>query len=189
YQLSSADHAEARALDADNRLLARFNRRRLDLEAMRDALLFVAGKLDLTMFGRPVDLTAGATGRRTIYGFIDRQNLPGFFRTFDFASPDASSPQRFQTTVPQQALFLMNHPFVQEQARVLLKRVDLEGKMPPGQRIQALYRRILARPANADEVSLGLTFVGRPQDPASRMSPWEQYTQVLLLTNEFMFVD
>ena len=54
--------------------------------------------------------------RRTVYGFIDRQNLPGLFRTFDFASPDAHSPQRFTTTVPQQALFLMNSPFVVEQA-------------------------------------------------------------------------
>jgi mono/diheme cytochrome c family protein len=67
---------------------------------------------------RPVDLTRTPfSTRRPVYGRVDRQNLPGRFRTFDFASPDATSPQRHTTTVPQQALFLMNSPFVIEQAR------------------------------------------------------------------------
>ena len=106
--------------DPENRLLSRMNRRRLDLEAMRDALLSASGALDLTLGGPSVDLaTEPFTHRRTIYGLVERQNLPGMFRTFDFAGPDTHSPQRFVTTVPQQALFLMNSRFVAEQARLL----------------------------------------------------------------------
>ena len=104
YQLSSGEHPKAAALDAENRLLARANRRRLDFEALRDALLAVAGNLDRKIGGPSVDITtAPYSKRRTIYGTVDRQNLPALFRTFDFASPDVSNPQRFQTTVPQQA--------------------------------------------------------------------------------------
>ena len=68
--------------------------------------------------GRPVELTtAPFPSRRAVYGFIDRQDLPNLFRVFDIASPDQSSPRRPRTTVPQQALFLMNSPFVVEQAK------------------------------------------------------------------------
>src|SRR5262249_22244613 len=113
YRQASAGDPRLATVDADNRLLARNNRRRLDFEQMRDALLAVTGKLDFTAGGASVDLTKTPfSQRRTVYGFIERQNLPGMFRTFDFASPDASSPQRYTTTVPQQALFLMNSPFV-----------------------------------------------------------------------------
>jgi len=100
------------------------NRRRLDFEAMRDTMLAMAGKLDVsTMGGHAVDIVGtNYSTRRTVYGFIDRQNLPGLFRTFDFASPDTTSPQRFNTTVPQQALFLLNSPFAVDQTRNLLVR-------------------------------------------------------------------
>src|SRR5438445_6753774 len=72
-------------VDPENRLLWRMNRRRLDFEAQRDTLLAVVGRLDGRMRGAPVELTSRPfSPRRTIYGFIDRQNLPGLFRTFDF---------------------------------------------------------------------------------------------------------
>jgi hypothetical protein len=87
---------------------------------MRDTLLAVSGKLDLTPGGHAVDITDPASTRRTVYGYVDRQNLPDLFRAFDFASPDTSSPRRFYTTVPQQALFMMNSPFVIEQAKNLV---------------------------------------------------------------------
>ena len=104
-----------RATDPENRFVWRINPQRLDFEAMRDSLLAVSGKLDAALGGRAVDITDRTVrAARTVYGFIDRQNLPGIFRTFDFASPDATSPQRFVTTVPQQALFMMNSPFVCE---------------------------------------------------------------------------
>ena len=106
--------------DPDNKLLSRYPRRRLDLEAMRDTLLFVAGRLDGAMGGRPVDVAGDALNRRrTVYGLVDRQNLPALFRSFDFAMPDQCVERRPKTTVPQQALFAMNSPFVMEQARAL----------------------------------------------------------------------
>ncbi len=117
YQQSSDDNAVFAKADPNNRLLWRMNRQRLDFEPMRDTLLAVAGKLDLTAGGHAVDIIDPASTRRTVYGYIDRQNLPNLFRAFDLASPDASSPRRFYTTVPQQALFFMNSPFVINQAK------------------------------------------------------------------------
>src|SRR5690606_15481923 len=94
--------------------------RRLDLEAMRDTLLFVSNRLDCTLYGRPVDVAGDPHNRRrTIYGLVDRQNLPGLYRAFDFASPDQSADRRPHTTTPQQALFGMNSPFMLEQAKAV----------------------------------------------------------------------
>jgi hypothetical protein len=172
--------------DPDNRLLAHQNRRRLDFEAMRDSLLAVSGRLDRTIGGRPVDLfQAPFPTRRTIYGKIDRSNFPGTFRSFDVASPDQHSPQRFQTTVPQQALFLLNSPFVVEQARALAKRV--EGKSDE-ERIRSLYHLAFGREQAKEELALGREFVAAAE-AKNGFGPWEQYAQVLLLSNEFAFVD
>jgi hypothetical protein len=184
-------------VDPENRLLWRTNRRRLDFEAQRDTLLAVAGRLDGTMRGAPVELTSRPfSPRRTIYGFIDRQNLPGLFRTFDFPSPDSTSPQRYETTVPQQALFMMNGPFVMEQVRQLVHRPELQNQQSPEARVQALYSLVFSRPAEPDEISLGLRFIeSQPAvktdaaQSANSMNPWERYVQVLLMTNEFVFVD
>src|SRR5207302_2510070 len=122
------------------------NRRRLDLEAIRDALLFVSGRLDTKMYGRPVDVVGNpADRRRTVYGLVDRQTLPGLFRAFDFASPDATAERRPFTTVPQQALFGMNAPFMMEQAKALAARAD--GAATPQTKAAALVRLALARTA------------------------------------------
>ncbi len=189
YQISSAENAKAREVDADNRWYARANRRRLDFEALRDSLLMAAGNLDLKMGGASVDITkAPWSKRRTLYGFIDRQNLPGIFRTFDFASPDASTPVRYQTTVPQQALFLLNHPFVQEETRVLLNRPELNVK-DQADRIQGLYRTVYGRSADAEEVRIGQQFLASATVGTVGLTPWERYAQALLLANEFAFVD
>jgi cytochrome c553 len=188
-----ADETDSRVerLDPENRLLGRMNRRRLDFEALRDSLLAAAGRLDLHMGGKPVDVVARPfSTRRTVYGFIDRQNLPGLFRAFDFASPDASSPQRFETTVPQQALFLMNNPFVVEQGRRLAARPDVTSRPNGAARIDYLYRLLYGRPAGPDEVTLGLHFLDEAGHEGKRpLSAWEKYAQVLLLSNEFAFVD
>ncbi|HJT77545.1 MAG TPA: PSD1 and planctomycete cytochrome C domain-containing protein, partial [Gemmataceae bacterium] len=120
YQQASFDRPDCRRVDPDNRLLWRMNRQRLDFEAMRDTLLAVSGRLENRVGGRPVDVAGDPLcRRRTVYGMVDRQNLPALFRAFDFASPDQSAERRPQTTVPQQALFGMNAPFVIEQARAL----------------------------------------------------------------------
>ncbi len=172
------------------------NRRRLDFEAMRDSLLAVAGRLDPRMGGRAVELTTTPfSTRRSVYGFIDRQNLPGLFRTFDFASPDTSTPQRYTTTVPQQALFLMNSPFVVEQARHFVQRADVAAQTKDEAKIDRMYRLAYRPAAEADEIALGLRFLAEAgkskgdKQAGLHLSAWEQYAQVLLLSNEFAFVD
>jgi hypothetical protein len=192
YQQSSVDRPDCRVVDPDNRLLWRFNRRRLDLESMRDALLTVSGRLDRQMLGRPVDV-AGDPGnrRRTAYGLVDRQSLPSLFRSFDFASPDASVERRPRTTVPQQALFGMNAPFMMEQARALAARPEVIRETDSARRVKTLYRMILNRQPEPAETPLALDFIAASEGSRekSRLDPWQQFVQVLLLTNEFLFVD
>jgi Protein of unknown function (DUF1553)/Protein of unknown function (DUF1549)/Planctomycete cytochrome C len=189
YQQSSFDRADAHKIDPDNTLYWRMNRRRLELEAMRDSMLAVSGRLDETPFGRPVDVVGDpASRRRTLYGLVDRQSLPNLLRSFDFASPDQSAERRPQTTVPQQALFGMNAPFVLEQANAIAARCD---DPVPARRVTQLYRAILLRDPDASELTAGLAFIQAAGDSKEKspLRPWAQYAQVLLLTNEFMFVD
>jgi cytochrome c553 len=197
YQQSSDGDTKTTAADPENRWLGRMNRQRLDFEAMRDSLLAVAGRLDPAMGGPAVDITqAPFATRRTVYGFIDRQNLPGMFRSFDFASPDASSPQRFTTTVPQQALFLMNSPFVIEQAKHFAARPDVTALTKAEEKIDRMHRLAYGRAAEPDEVARGLKFIktaetaeAKASGKAVQLTVWEQYAQVLLVANEFAFVD
>ena len=177
------------AEDVDNRLLSHQNRQRLDFEALRDSLLWASGRLDTSVGGAPVDITAAPfSHRRSVYGFIDRQNLPGLFRSFDFASPDTCTPQRHVTTVPQQALFLMNAPFVVEQAKALAARADVIGPSDTAKRVDALYRLLYGRAPDADELRMGQRFLAS-ESAEKAMTTWERYCQVLLLANEFAFVD
>ena len=160
YQQTSDERAEAALADPENRLLWKMNRRRLDFEAMRDSLLACASQLDLKMGGLGVELAAPSFAtRRAVYGLIDRQNLPGIFRTFDFATPDQSSPQRFVTTVPQQALFMLNSPFVIDRARALVAQPKYHEPNAYEEEVQSLYRRVLGRPAEPREVDVALRFV------------------------------
>jgi hypothetical protein len=190
YQQSSEDRLDARAKDPENLLVWRMNRRRMDLEALRDSLLFVAGQLDETMGGPAVNIvTSPFSKRRTVYGQIERQNLPAFFRTFDFATPDGHSPQRFTTTIPQQALFLMNSPFVIEQAAALVQRPDIKGAADNSERFKRLYALLFGREPTADESSLALAFIGAENGTDTARHNWERYAQALMVSNEFVFVD
>ncbi|MCI0461893.1 MAG: PSD1 and planctomycete cytochrome C domain-containing protein [Gemmataceae bacterium] len=191
YRQASWDRPECRKVDPDNRLLWRANRRRLDLEAMRDSLLFVSGRLETRMHGRPVDIVGdSANRRRTVYGLVDRQSLPGLFRAFDFASPDTTVERRPFTTVPQQALFALNAPFMVEQARALVTRLDALPSTDVRERVAHLYRLALARSPADSEMEAALRFLGQPRESAgSQLTPWQQLAQVLLMTNEFLFVD
>jgi hypothetical protein len=163
YQQSSEDVPAARAADPENRLLWRANRRRLDWESMRDSFLAASGLLDPVVGGRAVPFTSS---RRTVYGYVDRLNIPGMLRAFDFASVDQSSPQRHQTTVPQQALFLMNSPFMRTQTRALAKRAA--GEPDP---VRALYRRLFGREPSEDEARLGRAFLDKPAPPPVVYTP------------------
>ena len=181
YQMSSdatpAVAQQAFTTDPENRLLWRQNRQRLDLESLRDSLLFVSGKLDAKLGGPAVELTTMPyTTRRTLYGYINRNNLQGLYRTFDFASPDQSAAQRINTSVPQQALYLMNSPFVVQQAQALAGDAQLTASKEEAARIRNLYRRMFGRVPTADEVTLGVNFLRQPLPGAPEVgepSPWK----------------
>ena len=115
YQQRSDDCGDCSKIDPENRLLWKMPRNRLDFEATRDNLLAVSGRLDAKIGGPSTrDILSPASTGRTLYGFVDRLQVPGLYRAFDFPSPDATNPQRDATTIPQQALYLMNSPFAAE---------------------------------------------------------------------------
>ena len=186
YQQKSDDRPECRGVDPENALIWKMNRRRLDFEAMRDALLAVSGRLDRTFGGPPVKnlLTPQGT-RRTVYAYMDRLNLPGLFRTFDVPAPDTTSPQRDTTTVAPQALFFMNNPFLVECSRSLLQRPEIRAENDVAKRVIRLYLQVYARPPATDEMELARAYL----DQKATAGTWEQYVQALLLANEFVFVD
>jgi len=168
--------AAAVTIDPANQLLARANRRRLDFESMRDAMLMASGDIDTSLGGRPVSLsTEPFTVRRTLYGFIDRLNLDPMFSTFDFASPEVTAAERPTTMVPQQALFAMNHPFVIERARTICRSADFLAAAEDETRVAALYRRIFARRPTAREVQLTVGFVRSTPRGDEAGSPVWQY--------------
>lgn len=153
---------------------------------MRDAILRVSGELDSTLGGPPVDLLDGGFHRRrSLYAFLDRQDLPGLLSTFDFPSPNASSPQRDTTTVPPQALYWMNGPFVAEATTRLLARPEISAAADPQAKVTRLYETIFARQPTDDEKQLAAAFLGANPTAES----WQQLAQALLMTNEFVFVD
>ena len=183
YRMSSVNTHVRGDADPDNRLLSRQNRTRLQMEPMRDAMLAVSGRLDRTVGGRSVkNVLDPQANRRTLYGHVNRQDVPGFYRNFDFANPDATTGNRPETTVPQQALFAMNSPFVRAQVSTLNHHVHTIAD--PTARVAKIYQRVLGRNPSAEEVSLAMGFI----DPASQES-WIRFAQVLLMSNEFLFVD
>ncbi len=172
YRQRSEVGAELLTRDPDNELLTHMNRRRRDFEGLRDAVLAVSGQLDSTVGGQSVQITERPfPTRRTVYAFIDRQNLPGLFRAFDFAGPDTHAPKRYETDVPQQALFLMNSPFILEQATKLVEAVDHPD---PQERVRRIFQRILARQPSVAEVDLAIQYVSGAADnkETPEPSPW-----------------
>ncbi|MEX2112360.1 MAG: PSD1 and planctomycete cytochrome C domain-containing protein [Pirellulales bacterium] len=187
YQQASVDRTDCRAIDPENARLWRMNPRRLDFESTRDALLSVAGQLSPAQGGKPFDNVADPSStRRTLYARIDRLNLPGVFRTFDFPNPDASSPERNLTTIPQQALFLMNNPLVQTCARQMLARPDVASLVDEHQKVRRLYQLAFGRDPIEDERQWSLEML---KDAAARPAAWEEFAQGLVLANEFVFID
>lgn len=167
-QVANSENAHrARLLDPENRMLWKMNAHRLTFEEYRDTLLAVSGDLDPALGGKPQDLfKAPYPHRRTVYGLVDRQYLPGTLRVFDFANPDLHVPVRSETTVPQQALFSLNHPLVLDQVRSLAAEGE-ELKTTPEQ-VEFLFDRTLQRFPSQTELEEGLAFLAHvetaPQD-------------------------
>ena len=159
------------------------NRRRLDFEAWRDSILQVSGKLEAAIGGAPVDFAAEKNVRRTLYGKIHRRDLDVMLRLHDFPDPTAHSPKRAETNTPLQALFALNGEFVQQQAAAL---ADAVSGGSPEEKITDAYRRVLQRDPTARELELGEKFLASGKD---MKSIWVDYAQVLLSSNEFLFLD
>lgn len=187
--LSKTYRQESRNLpikDPDNLYLSSMNRKRLNFEAMRDGMLQVSGELNLTMHGPSQKLHSKPySKRRAVYGYIDRQNISPTLNSFDFANPNIHAPQRVETTVPQQALFAFNHPFVIDRSAALAKKAFESTTANPSSQVEFLYRQILSRDPRKEESKLGSEFLG--QDP--KLENFEDLAQTLLVSNEFFFTD
>ena len=156
YQLSNEFSQANYDKDSANRLCWRANRRRMDVEQIRDSLLAASGAIDKKMGGPSEALTPQST-RRTLYGKVSRYKLDDFLQLFDFPSPSISAEQRYATNVPLQRLFFMNSDFVQQQAELLVRRTESE----PGEaaRIQKAYRLVFGRAVTPEEIRLGLDYL------------------------------
>ena len=162
YRQMSVPNMEGESVDIENRLVWRQNRKRLEFEPMRDAILAVSGELDLAVGGPPIEMADETVmNRRTVYGLVERQNMAAFIKNFDFASPDIHNPKRFTTIVPQQALFLMNSPFVLEQARNLEIRTNCCSDDSVEGRITRIFELSLQRPPTSVEMEQSTEFISR----------------------------
>ena len=160
YQQGDSQNPAYAIKDPYNRMLWRYNIRRLDLEEMHDAILAIAGTLDPAVGGKSVRLSSeGFATRRALYTFIDRRNPPELFTQFDFPSPDVPSGRRYETTVPQQALFFMNNPLIIETARKLTQRPEFTKLTHTEDRVLSLYYAILQRPPTLHEIALATSYV------------------------------
>jgi hypothetical protein len=196
YRQASIEDTHSRQIDPENRLLWRMPRRRLDFEAMRDAMLWISGELDLTRGGRPVDFEANPNAnRRSVYGFVNRDIVSPLMSTFDVANPNACTAKRPDTTVPQQTLFALNSEFIQDRAAKIAAATKTDANDARSQRISELFRKILGRPPDTDEASLALQFIEESVERESQKEakdlerPWAQLAHALLASNEFTFID
>ncbi len=182
YTQASLDRPDALAADSENRLLWKQNRRRLEFEPLHDAVLAVSGQLDTKPGGLSVRLFGG-NRRRAVFGYVDRLEFPSLLTTFDVPNPAGVNPQRTNTTVAPQALFLMNGPFVRDAAKRLAASPAVQKLSDAGERLDFLYLTVYGRKPAADEKKLALAFVGKAAEK------WLDLTHGLLMTNEFAFVD
>jgi len=147
-------------IDPENRYLWRANVRRLDFEAFRDSLLVMSGQLDHTSGGQPVNLTDEPYSyRRSVYGYVDRGNLPELMQNFDFSNPDMPNSTRTSTIVPQQALFLMNSPMAVDVARHVIARPEFTSAPVDFMRVQKVYEIVYGRLPRPEEIQLAVRFI------------------------------
>lgn len=209
YRQSSAYDANAFVVDPDNRLLWRIPKRRLDAECIRDAMLAVAGELELVrpegslvakLIGdRPISLIGldkkipddlDHSLHRSVYLPVLRDRLPDVLDLFDFAEPSLVTGARETTNVPLQALYLMNSPFVTGRAKALAARMRQESSQPELQ-IRHACQLCYGRDPDSAELTDMVAFLAHPPvaEPANSLDQLEALCQALLVTAEFRIVD
>ncbi|MBI3836735.1 MAG: PSD1 domain-containing protein [Planctomycetia bacterium] len=211
YQMASDDAGPAAQQDASNEFWWKFERRRLEAESIRDAVLAVSGQLDASPSGPhpfPPRTSWGFTqhapfkatyesNRRSVYLMTQRIQKHPFLGLFDGADPNTSTAERSLTTTPSQALFLMNDPFIHQQSSAFARRlVSAHNEDSP--RLQLAYSLAFARPAEPPEVAEAAEFLERyrqqlaasgiPADEAA-VAAWSAYVRVLLTSNEFLYIE
>ena len=184
YQQSSASE-HIPDIDPTNLLLWRSNRKRLTWEQTRDALLQVTGEMNLETHGRSFDLNNAWLPRRTVFGYINRLDIPTLLRTFDYPSPNTSSGSRSSTTIPQQALWFLNNDFLRQVVTRVRSRLDKHEFEKGQQQVSYLYSLFYSRTPEQFELETALDFLANSEghDPLSDL------IQVLLMSNEFVYLN
>jgi Protein of unknown function (DUF1549)/Protein of unknown function (DUF1553)/Planctomycete cytochrome C len=206
YRMSSHP-TDADEVDPQNLLWHRANLRRLEGEAIRDAMLSVSGRLDLKMYGpsvpvhltpflqgrgRPADGPLDGDGRRSLYTSVRRNFLSPMMLAFDTPSPFSTVGRRSVSNVPAQALILMNDPFVHQLAEVWAKRVLAQGGSDK-ERIVCMYQAAFCRPPTDGELSACLDFLGRQAKeggkPSGDPAMWSDLAHTLFNVKEFIYLN
>ncbi|MCB9383066.1 MAG: DUF1553 domain-containing protein [Bryobacterales bacterium] len=182
YKRSAVGLAKNNEKDPDNRLLWRGPRRRLDVEELRDATLAVAGDLNFEAGGPPVELNKEDNQRRTVYGYVSRRKLDDVLALFDFPNPNSHAEQRINTNTPLQGLYFLNSDFLMREAASFSKRVT-EDADSPAEQVARAYRLLFGRAPSKQERAATLAFL------SSHENAWPQLAQVLMSSNEFLYVD
>jgi hypothetical protein len=200
YQMASGHNADNYKADPDNILRWRMSQRRLDAEAFRDATLAISGQLTLTPPAGSLAVVAGGKGKqggtgskdarcRSVYlGIVRGAPLPESLSLFDVANPNIVVARREETTVPAQALYLMNSPFIRDQAHAAGKRL-LAEKLEDSDRIDLAYRMFYARsaaPAEKERAAKYLTAMAKTL--GSSTDAWASFCQVLIASAEFRYL-
>ena len=164
------------------------NRRRLEVEPWRDAVLSVSGQLNSEVGGPSSELN-DSHRRRTLYGQISRHRLNDLLRLFDFPDPNITAGERTVTTVPLQQLFVLNSDFMVSQSRAFAARLQTDAATDEA-RIDRAFGLLFGRQPTADERVTAVKFLEESAAlDGDTLSPMEQYCLALLGTNEFAYVD
>ncbi|MCP4189482.1 MAG: DUF1553 domain-containing protein [Planctomycetaceae bacterium] len=186
YRQSSTASKDQLAKDPTNRWLSRMNRRRLEIEAWRDSLLFASRMLESHIGGPSIEPQDPDVTRRTIYARISRFQLDPMLALFDFPDANVHSATRSETTTPLQKLFVMNHPFVLRQAERIAAQIT-NSSSDPRERIAAIYLQLFSRLPHDEEQEIALQYLENANSKPHQA--WVQYAQALIASNEMLFVD
>ena len=184
WQMSSDYHKKKFDIDGDNKLLWRYQPKKLEVEVWRDSLLFVTDELDQSIGGAPEGEIMTSL-RRTLYATIsrtgDKFKSDNFLRLFDFPAAASTTPKRASSTVPQQYLFMMNSSFMNERAKTLGKHLS-EKSSSRVKTIENVYNKLYSRLPEQSEIEIANAWLGEKPD----MKTWSLYAQALLSAHEMI---